>query len=110
MTSHYCAGPNHGTIPDSDALQNNCTGTDPDAAPNPNRATDERLFGYGASRIDPVVMVRDVTEWADKAVASHFDAFRCVEHSKPVYVSAAVNDQSRGIASRTSRQQHNVII
>src|SRR5271166_6653745 len=99
MTSHYCAGSNHGTILDSDALQNNRTSTDPDAVPNPDRATDKWLFGYGASRIDPVVMARDVAEWADKAVAPHLDAFRCIEHSEPVYVSATVNHQSRGIAS-----------
>jgi hypothetical protein len=110
MTSHYGAGANDGTIPDSDPLQNNCTGTNPDAAPNPDRAADKRLFGNRASRIDPVVMVRDVAEWADKAVASHLDAFRCVEHGEPVHVGAIVNDQSRGIASRTSGQQHDVII
>jgi hypothetical protein len=110
MTSYYCAGANHRTVPDCDALQNNCTGPDPDPVPNPDGVTDNRLFSYGASRIDPMVMVRDVAEWADKAVASHLDAFRCIEHSEPIYVAAAVNDQSRGIASQTSCQQHNVII
>jgi hypothetical protein len=45
MTSHYGTGANYGTIPDSDPLQNDCTGTDPDAAPNPDRAADKRLFG-----------------------------------------------------------------
>ena len=99
MTSHYGACANYGTIPDSDALQNNCTGTDPDVAPNPDRAADKRLFGYRASRIDPVVMVRNVAEWANKAVASDLDAFRCVEHGEPVHIGATANDQSRGIAS-----------
>jgi hypothetical protein len=110
MTSNYRAGANYGTIPDCDPFQNHCTSTDPNAASDPDGTTDKRLFGYGVHRLDPVVMVRDVAQWADKAVASHLNAFRCVEHGKPVYVSATANHQSRGGASQTSRQQHDVII
>src|SRR5262245_11338375 len=97
--SYYCACRHDSTIPDRDALQNHCASADPDTAPDPDRAADKRLIGNTVRRLSSMIMIRDVAEWADKTVASHLNAFRCVEHSEPVYIRAFVNNQSRAIAS-----------
>jgi len=97
--SHYCACRYHSTIPNSNALQNHCACADPDTAPDPDRAADKRLIGYAVPRLSSMIMVRDVAEWADKTVPPHLNAFRRIKHSKPVYIRAFVNNQSRAIAS-----------
>jgi hypothetical protein len=56
---------NDGIAPDRDAFQNNCTSTDPDAAPDPDSTAYQRLFAYRANWINPMVMIRNVAEWAN---------------------------------------------
>jgi hypothetical protein len=110
MTSYYCAGADDGTITNCNSLQNHCACANPDIASDPDRAANKRLLGYAARELSCMIMVGDVAERADKAVTSDLDTFHGIEHGEPVHVSAAVKDQSRGIASRTGRQQHDVII
>jgi hypothetical protein len=99
MTSYYCACADDSTIANCYALQNHCACANPDIASDANRAADKRLLGYAVRRLSSMIMIRDVAEWADKALASHLNAFRRIKHSEPVYIRAFVNKQSRGIAS-----------
>jgi hypothetical protein len=86
---HYCACSNDRTISNRDAFQDNRTGAYPYVIPDSNPAADKRLLDYGGVHSDCMVVIRDVAEWADKTVASDLDAFRCIEHGEPVYVSAS---------------------
>jgi hypothetical protein len=110
FSRHDSTCSDHRIVPDGNTLQYDCTCTNPNIVTYPHRVTQKRLFSNTSNPFGPVVMVRDIAEWTYKAVASDFDALRCVKHSEPVYVRTTVNDQSRGIFSRTSRQQHDVII
>src|SRR5262245_42958260 len=110
MMRHNRTCADHCTVPNSDAFQDDRTGTDPDIASDSDRAADKWLFGYGASPFKSMVVVRDVAEGADKAVTSDLDTFRCVEYGETVDVSATMKDQSWGTASRAGRQQDHAII
>jgi hypothetical protein len=110
MSCYDCPSTNNGVVANGDALQDDNTRAYPNVAPDPNRAGNERLSRHEGIHLGSMIMIRNVAEWADKAVGSYLNAFRRIEDRETVDIGLATYDQSRYTGTQTGGQQNDVVI
>src|SRR5438477_429308 len=74
VACHDCPRPDHGTIAYRDAFQDDSACADPYIGSNPDGAAHKRLLGHRDACLSAVVVVRDVAERTNQAIALDHNA------------------------------------
>jgi hypothetical protein len=106
----HCSRADHRPIADGHSLKDDCAGTDPYIASNPNSSHNKRLFGHQPRARGSMVVICYVTERPDHAITAYFYTVRRIEHRKTIDVCAPANDHFARLAAHPSCQQHDFVI